>query len=302
MTLGIHHITALAADPARNVRFYTEVLGLRLVKKTVNFDDPGTYHLYFGDEAGQPGTILTFFPWPDLAKGCPGAGQVTSVAYAVPAGSLEAWAERLGAAGIEPERSERGLALTDPDGLALVLVEEAAAEELAWTGGPVPAAEALRGFAAPVLESLRPEGTVRVLAEHLGFCEVASEGGRVRLAAGEGLPHQQVEVSSRAGAALARSGAGTVHHIAFSVADDDAQGAVRRGLLEAGVEVTEVRDRQYFRSIYFREPGGILFEVATAGPGFAIDEPMESLGMGLKLPPHYEKQRAAIEAGLPQLA
>ena len=304
---GIHHVTAIARDPQVNVDFYTGVLGLRLVKRTVNFDDPGTYHFYYGDEAGSPGTILTFFPWPLAKRGSRGAGQATATAFSVPAGSLGWWRERLARFHVDvdepsPRFDEEVLAFTDRDGLALELVAHEGAERRApWDGGPVPAEQAIRGFHGVTLTGWNPQVSARLLAGTLGFRQVAEGGRRNRFEVGPGGAGSYVDLLGVPDAPQGRISAGTVHHVAWRVADDAAQARWLRTLAEAGAHVTPVQDRQYFRSIYFREPGGVLFEIATDLPGFAIDEPVAELGSGLQLPPWLEPARARIEEVLPPI-
>jgi glyoxalase family protein len=300
---GIHHVTAMASDPQANVDFYTGVLGLRLVKKTVNFDDPGTYHLYYGDEVGHPGTIVTFFPWPLARRGVQGAGQATVTSFAVPAGSLGFWTERLSRLGVtfdgvKTRFDEEVLTLLDPDGLRLELVARAD-DRSGWVDGPVPAEHAVRGFDGVTLTEWNLDVTQKVLAGTLGFRRVGEEGDRVRFEAAAGGTGSRVDVLVSPSAARGRVSAGTVHHVAFRAADEADQLAWRQAVDESGLYVTPVLDRQYFRSIYFREPGGVLFEIATDPPGFTWDEPVESLGSGLKLPPWLEESRSRIEAALP---
>ncbi len=294
---GIHHITAIAGDPQRNLDFYTETLGLRLVKRTVNFDDPGSYHFYFGDNIGSPGTIVTFFPWPGARRGARGSGQVTTVSLAIPQNSMAFWKERLRANQVIAEEIEgrfgsNALRFLDPDGLQLELVASATEE--------CSSACAIRGFAAPTLEVRDPEKTEKLLTEILGFEFVAEENNRRRFRGSGSNASAEVDlVSSEAG--FGQIAAGTVHHIAFRAADDDEQLRVREQLVARGLNVTPVIDRQYFHSIYFREPNGILFEIATDGPGFLIDEPADALGETLKLPPIYESKRNEIERVLPAI-
>jgi glyoxalase family protein len=305
---GLHHITAIATDPRTNLEFYTRVLGLRLVKKTVNFDDPGTYHLYFGDQTGRPGTLLTFFPWPGARRGSRGVGQATVTSFSVPEGSLGWWAERLDRHGVlyeDPDRrlDEEVLTLLDPDGLKLELV---AASETGpgepWGKSPVPVERAVRGFSGVTLTHRSSEATARFLTETLGFRRVAGEGGRLRFEAGSGGAGARVDLLETPSGAHGRVAAGTVHHVAFRVADDEDQKAWREVLAKEGLNITPVLDRQYFHSVYFREPGGVLFELATDPPGFTLDEPVEELGTRLKLPPWLEPHRARIEEVLPDLA
>jgi len=317
---GIHHITAIAGDPQRNLDFYTEALGLRLVKRTVNFDDPGSYHFYFGDNIGTPGTIMTFFPWPGARRGARGSGQVTTVSFAVPRNSMAFWKERLRATHVIAEEIGgrfgcNALRFLDPDGLQLELtvipsnVEGSRREtfKVTSTGSldfarddGVPSERAIRGFAAPTLEVRNPEKTEKLLTEILGFEFVAEENNRRRFRGSGSNASAEIDlVSSEAG--FGQIAAGTVHHIAFRAADDDEQLKVREQLAARGLNVTPVIDRQYFHSIYFREPNGILFEIATDGPGFLIDEPADALGETLKLPPIYESKRNEIERVLPTI-
>ena len=294
---GIHHITAIAGDPQRNLDFYTETLGLRLVKRTVNFDDPASYHFYFGDNIGTPGTIMTFFPWPGARRGARGSGQVTTVSFAVPRKSMAFWKERLRATHVIAEEiagrfGSDALRFLDPDGLQLELVVSANEESSSE--------RAVRGFAAPTLEVRNPEKTEKLFTENLGFEFVAEENNRRRFRGSGANASAEIDlVSSEAG--FGQIAAGTVHHIAFRAADDDEQLKVREQLVARGLNVTPVIDRQYFHSIYFREPNGILFEIATDGPGFLIDEPADALGETLKLPPTYESKRNEIERVLPTI-
>jgi glyoxalase family protein len=299
---GIHHVTAMAGDPQANVDFYTGVLGLRLVKRTVNFDDPGTYHLYYGDEVGHPGTIMTFFPWPMARRGVQGAGQATVTSFSVPEGSLGYWTERLGKLGVpfqDPRARFDGevLTLLDPDGLRLELVTRADDGRTPWTGGPVPAEHAVRGFDGVTLTEWNPEVTAEVLAGTLGFQPAGQQGDRFRFKAGD----SRVDVLASPASVRGHISAGTVHHVAWRAADDADQLAWREAVAESGLYVTPVLDRQYFHSIYFREPGGVLFEIATDPPGFTRDEPVDSLGSSLKLPPWLEPERKRIEQALPPI-
>ena len=305
MTHGLHHVTAISGAPQPNVDFYAGVLGLRMVKKTVNFDDPGTYHLYYGDALGTPGSLVTFFPWANAAPGRRGPGETAATAYAVPAGSLDSWMERFADRAVDVDApaerfGQRVLALRDPDGMVIELVEAAdveAQQEDAWQS-PVGDAAPVR-FHSVTLCTHRPDATARVLTDLLGYEEGASDAGRTRLTNPNGPGHVDLACAGVDGPA--RSGRGTVHHVAFRVPTDEAQREVREALAAAGLQVTGVRDRQYFRSIYFREPGGVLFEVATDPPGFTADEPLESLGEALKLPPQYEELRPRLDAVLPAL-
>jgi glyoxalase family protein len=302
---GIHHVTAMASKPQANVDFYTGVLGLRLVKKTVNFDDPGTYHFYYGNEAGEPGTIMTFFPWPMARRGVQGAGQATVTAFSVPQGSLGFWTERLKSLGVafedpRPRFDEEVLTLLDPDGLRLELVARPEADgREPWQGSGVPAEHAVRGFEGVTLTEWNPEVTAGVLEQTLGFRKVAEEGSRFRYETGAGGHGSRVDVLASPTEPRGHVSAGTVHHVAWRAADAADQLAWREAVADAGLYVTPVLDRQYFQSIYFREPGGVLFEIATDPPGFTRDEPVEALGSGLMLPPWLETSRPRIQAALP---
>ena len=305
---GIHHVTAIAGPAARNLAFYTRTLGLRLVKKTVNFDDPGTYHLYYGDEVGRPGTILTFFPWAHVARGQLGIGQTQETMFRVPAGSLGWWRDRLASAGVVQgtaiERfGETVLPFQDPDGMPLSLVGVPGAEAAApWTDGTIPAEHAIRGFHGVSLLQADAAPTGAILTDVFGLAEMGREGAVVRFAAGAADPGGIVDIEVSDGFMPGRMGGGSVHHIAFRAADDAAQARmVERLARHHSIRTTEQKDRNYFRSVYFREPGGVLFEIATDDPGFAADEAVPSLGTGLKLPPFLERHRAEIEAALPAL-
>ena len=304
---GLHHVTAFSGPAMRNLDFHTRVLGQRLVKKTVNFDDPGTYHLYYGDAAGQPGTILTFFPIAHAAPGRVGIGETQETAFRVPRGSIGWWAHRLIETGVahEPLVQVFGaptLRFRDPDGMMLALVGVDGSEtEAAWASAEVPAEHAIRGLHGVTLLLETEEATAAILTEVLGLREEAREGNLIRFAGSAALGGF-VTLRAVGGFLPGRQGAGSVHHIAFRAADDAAQSAMAEKLAGLGLQVTEQRDRQYFRSVYFREPGGVLFEIATDAPGFAVDEPVESLGTALKLPAGLEPHRAQIEAVLPKVA
>jgi glyoxalase family protein len=306
-TAGIHHVTAIATDPQQNLDFYTEVLGLRLIKTTVNFDDPGTYHLYYGDESGQPGTAMTFFPWPGARRGTRGVGQATITSFSAPEGSIGFWVDKLKDNGVlqsPPERrfDEEALSFLDPDGLKLEIVANAGAAGLApWREGPIDERFALRGFFGVTLAESEIEPTAALLADSFDMRPEGEQGNRYRYRAGDGGLGSVVDIEHLPGAGFGQISAGTVHHVAFRSADDQTQASLRNELIEQGYEVSPVRERDYFRSIYFREPGGTLFEVATDGPGFTIDEPLAELGSDLKLPAWLEKDRVRIEAALPPL-
>lgn len=305
---GIHHITAIAGDASRNLDFYTRVLGLRLVKKTVNFDDPGTYHLYFGDEVGTPGSILTFFPWAHTPKGRNGVGLAQQTMFRVPETAIGYWAHRFVEKSIPHDAIEKRfgqsvLQFTDPDGMSLALVGVAGAEaEKAWTSGDVPAEVAIRGFYGIRLLLEDAKRTGAVLTDVLGFSQAGSEGSVTRFEARGSDMGGVVEIREAKGFLSGHMGRGSVHHVAFRAATDEAQAEMRKKLVENHrIHATEQMDRNYFRSIYFREPGGVIFEIATDQPGFAVDEPVASLGQALKLPSFLEGQRKEIEAILQPL-
>ncbi len=310
---GLHHVTAIANDAAANLAFYRDVLGLRLVKQTVNFDDPGTHHLYFGDEGGSPGSILTFFPHAHAAPGRVGVGQVGETVFAVPEASIGYWTERFIAHGVTfttPEKrfGETMLPFQDRDGTRLALVALAAANALpAWTGDGVGAAHAIRGIRSVTMWIAAGDRSAAVLSRGLGFRELAREGNFVRFSAGQDdapAPVMGGAVDLRVvGDFLpGRMGAGSVHHVAFRAASDEDQAAMADRLRQdLGIDSTEQKDRCYFRSVYFREPSGVIFEIATDAPGFAVDEPFETLGSTLRLPPWLEAGRHEIERRLPAL-
>ncbi len=309
---GIHHVTAIASDAAGNLAFYRNVLGLRLIKQTVNFDDPGTHHLYFGDEGGSPGTIMTFFPHANAAPGRVGIGQVGETTFAVPESSIGYWTERFIAHGVSystPEKrfGETVLPFHDRDGAKLALVALAPAGALpAWTGDGVGIEQAIRGIRGVTMWVSTSDRTGAVLTGALGFRELAREGNVIRYGVGGSSTAPVVggAVDLRVvGEFLpGRMGTGSVHHVAFRAASDDVQAdmAARLGS-QLGVQTTEQKDRCYFRSIYFREPSGVIFEIATDSPGFSTDETLEGLGSSLRLPSWLEPQRASIERVLPAL-
>jgi glyoxalase family protein len=298
---GIHHVTAIADNPQKNVDFYSGILGLRLVKKTVNFDDPGSYHLYYGDAAGNPGTIMTFFSWPGAYRGRIGTGQVSTTSFAVPEDSLGYWVERLVEHGVRFEQpkkrfDETVLAFEDPDGLAVELVARPGRDGGEAPGGPVPAEHAIRGISGVTLSEQSGKATTDFLTNRLGFEKVEEEDGRMRYLT-TSSSGSFADVLVRPDGAAGRVAVGTVHHVAWRAPDDETQEEWREELLYHGFDVTPVLDRVYFHSIYFREPGGVLFEIATDPPGFAVDE--EHLGENLKLPPWLEEDRERIEQSLP---
>ena len=305
--VGLHHVTAIASDPQRNLDFYTQVLGLRLVKRTINFDDPGTYHFYFGDDVGSPGTILTFFPWPHAQRGSRGLGETSAIAFSVPADALRYWSRRLIDYGVmieaEEERfGDRLLGFSDPDGMRLEIVGHPDCGSVnSNVDGAVPQEYSIRGFFGVTLceSNFRVSGAV---LEEMGFERSNELENRFRFSA-QGAAHgRHIDILHEPKLGYAQSGAGTVHHIAFRASDDDAQLAWRERIRALSLEVTPILDRTYFHSIYFREPGGVLFEIATDPPGFAVDEPMHSLGERLQLPEWLEEQRPKIEAVLASIS
>ncbi|HEV8190969.1 MAG TPA: ring-cleaving dioxygenase [Ktedonobacterales bacterium] len=302
---GIHHVTAITGDAQRNLDFYSGLLGLRLVKLTVNFDDPGSYHFYYGDALGTPGSILTFFAWPGAPRGRHGTGQTGATGFSIPRESLGYWLERLVQRGIEHEGpetrfGEKVVLFKDFDGLPLELVASNEAKERPlWQAGPVPAEHAIRGFSGVTLWEDGTARTAKLLTAMMGFHEVAKEGSVTRFATGEGGPSTYVDLRDATGFWRGSVAAGTVHHVAYRTPTDADQLNWLEELTREGLRVTPVQDRQYFHSIYFREPGGVLFEIATDLPGFATDETPEQLGTGLRLPPWFESQRAEIEQVLP---
>ena len=306
--LGLHHITAIAADPKRNVDFYTRVLGLRFVKKSVNQDDPGTYHLYYGDNTGSPGTALTFFPWIGTRRGRPGQGQAYATGFSIAAGSLDFWRERLArlkveTGPVETRFNDQVLPVFDGDGLRLDLVFTAEPDSRKPAPSTdVPAPLGIRGFHSATLALASPTATVALLTETMGYRRVGESGQRTRFTVGAGGPGTYVDILTDPSVPRGLNGAGTVHHIAFRVADDAAQLAAHAEIEARGLGISPVIDRAYFKSVYYREPGGVLFEIATDVPGFTFDEPVETLGTRLSLPPRLEPHRAEIEAALPPLA
>jgi len=304
---GIHHVTAISGKAARNLDFCTKTMGVRFVKKTVNFDDPGTYHLYYGDEVGHPGTILTFFPWEDTAPGRAGTGLAQQTAFRVPMNSIGFWTHRLLAKGVAYEPLEKRfdepvLSFKDPDGLSLALVGVSDLEgEGGWTDGAIPTEHAICGFHGVTLMIGDSTGTAAILSDVLGFNEVGREGPCLRFRAAQGVGGV-VDIRAAKEFLAGQMGRGSVHHVAFRAVDDAGQAAMARRVVENhGLHHTPQLDRQYFRSVYFREPGGVLFEIATDAPGFAVDESVASLGKELKLPPFLEPRRKEIEATLPPL-
>ncbi len=303
-TRGIHHITGITGDAQKCIDFYTQVLGLRFVKLTVNFDDPRAYHLYFGNESGEPGTALTFFAWPQVRPGLVGTGEITSIAFAVPASSLDFWKQHFAEKATPYTEVVRFgsplLSLRDPDGLELELVPDET--PLApWGKGGVPEESAIRGFHAITMSEDGFARTRDFLTKSFGYAQDGEDGALTRFktegdAAGRYL-YTRVVPDLQGG----QMGAGTMHHVAFRAASDADEAAMREEMLTVGMDATPVIERMYFRSVYFREPGGALFEIATDSPGFTVDEPLESLGTSLKLPPQYEPHREEILRALPPL-
>ncbi len=304
---GIHHITAISGDAQENLDFYTGALGLRLVKRSINQDVPDTYHLFYADAEGHPGTDLTFFPWPEMPPGRRGTGLTVEVGFAVPEGSLGFWAERLGKMGVaveDPEKrfGETVLRFRDPHGLELALTETSEPREFApWLEGPVPERHQIRGFHAARLWERDLAKTARFLGDTLGFESLGEDAGWHRFGVDGGGSGKWLEVRELPDGHLGSWGTGAVHHVAFRVADEEEQLGVRRRIAAAGSHPTPVIDRFWFKSVYFREPGGALFEVATEEPGFTVDEDMAHLGERLILPPWFESERQEIEAALPPL-
>lgn len=301
---GIHHVTSLASSPSANNRFFTEALGLRRVKTTVNFDAPEVYHLYYGDEVGTPGTVMTYFPRPNSARGKAGVGEIGTTSFSIPVGTSGAWQKRLAefrVAGISSDTrfGEARVLFSGPDGESLALVEHEDSRT-PWTGGGVSQDMAIRGFHSASMR-LRDGGASAELLRFMGYEEIGTEGTVTRFAIAGGNPANAIDIETVAGGKRAKQGAGSVHHIAFSVANAEAQRAVRKALIETGYQVTPSIDRDYFQAIYFRSPGGILFEVATDEPGFDRDEDRASLGTALKLPKQHEHLRAELEAELEPL-
>ncbi|MDZ4859691.1 MAG: ring-cleaving dioxygenase [Candidatus Hydrogenedentes bacterium] len=301
---GIHHVTAITSDVQQNIDFYCGVLGLRLVKLTVNFDDPSSYHLYYGDELGRPGTVMTFFAWAGARRGAIGPPQVTTTAFAVPVDAINYWSSRLKQFGVSNDApierfSEPVLHITDPDGLGLDIVGVEKPGGQPWTAGPVPVEHAIQGFHGVTISEEGYESTANVLTKLMNFTADGNDGNRFRYRAqGDGFAEivDFLCVPDGRGGGM---GAGVVHHVAFRTPDRPQQDAWHSNIVQAGLNVSPVMDRNYFQSIYFREPGGVLFEIATDGPGFTTDEPAEQLGAKLMLPKTLEQHRAKIESILP---
>jgi len=301
---GLHHVTAFASDPQKNMDFYAGILGLRMVKKTINFDAPDVYHFYYGNEAGDPGTILTFFPYPGIAAGRKGKGQLTTTSFSIPEHSLDYWKKRLDRFGIAYQQpqprfdNEMFIAFEDNDGMAIELVANKTDTRKGFSYGQIPEEHALKGFYGVTLSEDKYDYTANLLLHQMDHRLIQEKGNRIRFSA-SGSSGDFVDILLTPESVRGLGGAGTVHHVAFATPDDNSQLAFREQLMSKGlVQATPVLDRQYFHSIYFREPGGVLFEVATSDIGFAIDEMPEHLGEALKLPPWEEPNRATIEQGL----
>lgn len=305
--LGLHHITAIADNAKRNLDFYTQVLGVRLVKKTVNFDDPGTYHFYFGNENGTPGTILTFFPWEGIGQGTNGSGMATHIGYSVPKNSLEFWKNRLNGFNVNVEEGElfgeKMISFKDPDGLQLQFIEPSNDDNRkVWTTDDIKDENALKGFHNVTLTLRKAEPTIKVLTDILGYDLQKQEADRYRLATNAIDTANIIDIIENDKMPAGRNAAGTNHHIAFRVKDDNILMEYREKVLSAGLNITPKINRDYFYSLYFREPGGVLFEIATDNPGFTVDEDLAELGENLKLPAQYEGMRDKIEGVLPKLS
>ncbi|HEX3234954.1 MAG TPA: ring-cleaving dioxygenase [Gemmatimonadales bacterium] len=307
--LGLHHVTATVADAQDDLDFSLGALGLRLLKKTINFDNPSVYHFYYGSETGAPGTIWTTFPYKGwgVPVGAKGAGQITATGFSVPAGSLGFWTERLRRSSLEveplpPRFGEDRIGVRDASGLAFELVAGERDLRPPWSRGGVDPAAAVRGLASVSLLVRSPDATLELLTGLLGWHVVGEDEERIRVAVAGGAPGQVLDVIAAADAAPGVNGLGTVHHVAMAVSDGAEQRRLRQELIELGYRVTEVLDRNYFQSIYFREPGGVLFELATVQPGFTVDEPLDQLGNALKLPAWEEPNRERIEAALPRIS
>jgi glyoxalase family protein len=304
---GIHHVTCITGDVQRNVDFYVSVLGLRFIKKTVNFDVPDTYHLYYADWIGTPGTAMTFFGWPHLPWRAQGAGQIREVSFAIPAEALDFWSARLRELGVAAERTRRFdtevIALHDPDEMRVELVGEPPTDGRwqPWPEGPVEPESQIRGFHSVTLLESELVPTARFLEGTMGFRGAGEEGGRFRFQTGDGGAGATVNVVHDPEAPRGEEAVGTVHHVAWRARDDGHELEWRQHIVDAGRDITPVINRKYFHSIYFREPGGVLFEIATDGPGFTVDEQPEALGSALQLPPQYEDRRDNLNFNLPPI-
>ncbi len=302
---GLHHMTAMARDAAENNAFWTRTMGLRRVKQTVNFDEPSVYHLYYGDELGTPGTIMTYFPFPRITRGRPGTGEVGTTVFSVPPGALAFWENRLTAAGAgdvarATSFGENRLTFRGPDGDGLALVEVGDDSREPWAEGGVDGDVAIRGFHSGVLR-LKEAGATAELLRFMGYEEAGRDGNVLRLVRPGGNDARTIDIAVHPDMPSADLGAGSVHHIAFAVGDRDAQIKVQAAIADAGYQITPVIDRDYFYSVYFRTPGGVLFEIATNEPGFARDEEPAHLGEALQLPAQHAHLRARLEQHLQPL-
>lgn len=305
LVTGLHHITALTSDAQKNLNFYAGILGLRLVKKTINFDAPHIYHLYYGNREGTPGTIMTFFPFQGMARGRKGKGQLTVTSFSIAENALDYWLKRLQHFGVKHEApqerfDEPYIYLEDGDGLGLELVANRWDHRAGFSSGSIPIECAIKGFYGITLSEECDERTAALLTGQMDHRLVGEKGNRFRYSAGD-QPGSYVDILCTPDALPGVLGSGTIHHVAFATQDDASQLLAREKLKRAGLNVTPVIDREYFHSVYFREPGGVLFEIATLPPGFTVDEPLEHLGEALKLPPWEEKNRAWIEKALPHI-
>ena len=303
---GIHHVTCITRDVQKCTDFYVSVLGLRFIKKSINQDLPDTYHIYFGDYVGSPGTAMTFFGWPTWPRQKAGSGQVTTVSFAVPAGAIDYWTNRLRKLGVDHRRANRfgtdGIVLRDPDGIELELVGQASDERWQpWPDSPVDREHAIRGFHSVALTVAEAAGTESLLTTTMAFRKGATDGHRTRYETGAGGAHSILDLIESPEGPVGEESVGTVHHVAWRTADAQSQVSWRELLLRAGRNVTPVIDRWYFQSIYFREPGGVLFEIATDGPGFTVDESPERLGTSLSLPPWFQVRREQLDEVLPPI-
>jgi glyoxalase family protein len=304
---GIHHITAIAGNAKTNFDFYTKVLGLRFIKKTVNFDDPETYHLYYGDKKGTPGSILTFFPWEGMNKGMQGSRQATEIGYSVPEDSLEFWMKRfddnkITYSSIAERFGERYLSVLDPDGLRLELIAGKKADtRTPWETDEVKAVHATKGFYSITVTTNKMQPTANILTDIFGYKLLDKEAGRYRFITDAVENAAIVDLLEVPDQGVGYSGVGTVHHVAFRVKNEEILMQYHDRIVKMGLSITGKIDRNYFYSLYFREPGGVLFEIATDNPGFSVDEPVEELGTHLKLPAQYERLRADLEKLLPKL-
>ncbi|WP_426232606.1 VOC family protein [Pararhizobium sp. DWP3-4] len=303
---GLHHITSMASDARQNNGFFTDTLGLRRVKKTVNFDDPNVYHLYYGDEAGSPGTVMTYFPFPYVMRGRPGVGEVSETQFAVPKGALPFWQDRLASKGANNVQADvifgtNSLRFNGPDGEGFALIEAGDDARKAWTGAGIADSVAIRGFSGAKFR-LHETGATAELLGFMGYQRAETEGNVTRFVMPGGNGADTIDLEALPQTPFARQGAGSVHHIAFAIENREKQLEVRKVLMDTGYQVTPVIDRDYFWAIYFRTPGGVLFEIATNEPGFDRDEDTAHLGEVLKLPARYEPYRDQIEAGLTPLA